>query len=248
MRTKPEYPVRPDTKVRALNDENFRLRPRKPKHLAADGTSAAFFALTALAKGLRRAKNPRPKERLGLQRCTVKIRYKSGQSATPWAAHGQYLDRESAEGHNYDSDGNRDIKISTRIDSWQQAGDRRRWHLILSPEIPTGVDLEQLANDVMNRIQSDLKADGVGPLEWVVVIHKKMSKGKEHHHAHVALRGVDKNGKLFRIPPGYIKYGIRRFAQEKLTAEFGYREHEPERGKAPSLHLKIPFLSPQRSK
>jgi type IV secretory pathway VirD2 relaxase len=63
-----------------------------------------------------------------------------------------------------------------------------------------------------------MEADLGSPLEWVAVAHFNT----EHPHVHVALRGVA-GGQPLRLPPDYIKRGIRTHAEDLSTAQLGYR-------------------------
>ena len=56
-------------------------------------------------------------------------------------------------------------------------------------------------------------------LEWRAVVHRNT----EHHHVHMVIRGIDKNGKTVRIPPEYVKEGLRKRSAELATAELGHR-------------------------
>jgi hypothetical protein len=63
-----------------------------------------------------------------------------------------------------------------------------------------------------------MDADLGSPLEWVAVAHFNT----EHPHVHVALRGVAGDQPL-RLPPDYVKRGIRGHAEDLSTAQLGYR-------------------------
>ena len=73
--------------------------------------------------------------------------------------------------------------------------------IIISPEFGERIDLTQLTRDLMARTEKDL---GVRP-EWVAVGHFNT----EHPHAHVALRGIAKDGEEIRLPREYVKAGLR---------------------------------------
>ena len=64
-------------------------------------------------------------------------------------------------------------------------------------------------------MELDLKT----PLQWVAVCHYNT----EHPHVHIALRGVDGDGKPLRIERDYIKHGIHEIASSLCTNQLGYR-------------------------
>jgi len=72
----------------------------------------------------------------------------------------------------------------------------------------------------MSKIESDLHSAAAidGQLEWVAAIHVNT----DNPHAHVALRGVA-GAKEYRLPKQYVKFGIRRHAQDLMTKELGHR-------------------------
>ncbi len=48
----------------------------------------------------------------------------------------------------------------------------------------------------------------------------------EHPHVHVALRGVDSNGRSLRLDRDYIKTGMRGIAKDLCTRQLGYRSEK----------------------
>jgi hypothetical protein len=57
------------------------------------------------------------------------------------------------------------------------------------------------------------------PLEWAAVAHYNT----EHPHVHIALRGIDNEGRPLRLSQGYVKQGIREAAEDLCTRQLGYR-------------------------
>ena len=157
------------------------------------------------------------------QRCAIRVTYSQNKSAGQWKAHGYYLARERATekaekntaGFNRTENA---VDISRRLDTWQQAGDERLFKIIISPEFGDRIDLEAHTKQLMARIERDLRTE----LEWVAVIHHNT----EHPHVHVALRGVDKQGKPLHLPREYVKSGIRSHAEDLVTKELGHRTEQ----------------------
>ena len=158
------------------------------------------------------------------QRCAIRVTYSPNKSAGQWKAHGYYLAREratekaekNAAGFNRTENA---VDIAQRLDRWQQAGDERLFKIIISPEFGDRIDLEAHAKQLMARIERDVRTE----LEWVAVTHHNT----DHPHVHVALRGVDKQGKPIHLPREYVKSGIRSRAEDLVTKELGHRtEHD----------------------
>jgi type IV secretory pathway VirD2 relaxase len=145
--------------------------------------------------------------------------YSTNRTRGQWAAHGRYVARESATGERLQSNRGFDAK-SDEVDivqtaaGWQNAGDRRMFKLIISPEFGERLDLKDLTRQLIRRMERDLDL----PLEWVAVAHFDT----EHPHAHVLLRGITA-GQEVRLAPQYIKVGIRKHAEDLCTAQLGYR-------------------------
>jgi type IV secretory pathway VirD2 relaxase len=149
----------------------------------------------------------------------VRVTYSPNSVKGRWRAHGRYLERDSATGEGASafsgfeaqSEG---IEVASRLAEWEKAGDERLWKLIISPEFGERVDLKKLARETLQRMENDLGT----PLQWVAVSHFNT----EHPHVHIALRGIDCNGKTLRLERDYIKHGIRDIASELCTNQLGY--------------------------
>jgi hypothetical protein len=153
------------------------------------------------------------------RRCSVRVGYVKNKQKGQWGAAGYYIeedfddiiDRSRARN-------NTEKRRSLRgiCDDWQKAGDKRMFKFIISPEDGARVDMKAHTERVMKRV---LKEAGLDGTEWVAAIHYDT----DNPHAHVMLRGVDKNGKNYTLDPGFIKTRIREIAEEDLTAHLGYR-------------------------
>jgi type IV secretory pathway VirD2 relaxase len=158
------------------------------------------------------------------QRCAIRVTYSQNKSAGQWKAHGHYLARErateKAEKRAAGFNGTeKAVDVSQRLASWQQAGDDRLFKIIISAEFGDRIDLEAHTGQLMARMERDLRVE----IEWVAVAHYNT----EHPHVHVALRGVDKQGRPIRLPREYVKSGIRSHAEDLVTKELGHRtEHD----------------------
>src|SRR5258708_12775768 len=67
----------------------------------------------------------------------------------------------------------------------------------------------------MQRMERDLGTQ----LEWIAAVHRNT----EHPHVHIAVRGVDGEGRPLRLPREYIRAGLRGRAEEIATEALGYR-------------------------
>ena len=157
------------------------------------------------------------------QRCAVRITYSRNAVRGQWRAHGRYVARDSAmrienPDHAAFNDKADALDIASALTEWQGSGDERMWKVIISPEFGERVDLRKLTRELMARMGRDL---GIVP-EWAAVTHHNT----EHPHVHVALRGVDSNGRSLRLDRDYIKNGIRGIAEDLCTRQLGYRSEK----------------------
>ena len=108
-------------------------------------------------------------------------------------------------------------------------GERHQFRFIVSPEDAGELDLTVYVRRLMTRIEHDLGRK----IEWAAVNHYDT----DHPHAHVVVRGVDRDGHELRFERGYISSGIRWSAQELATQELGPRlEFEIRRRTRPGGH------------
>ena len=209
-------------------EREFRLRPRKPPVRSERTTYASAYKTmmhyARTSHSCKRqsagagggAKRSRPFN----QRCAVRVTYAKNGSKGQWRAHGRYIARDSAtlegKAHEAGFDGKAEsIDIAERLGQWQKANDERLWKVIISPEFGERADLKQLTRDLVTRMEKDLGKS----LEWVAAAHYNT----EHPHVHVALRGVDANGRRLNIGHEYIKHGIRAIAEDLCTLQLGHR-------------------------
>jgi hypothetical protein len=158
-----------------------------------------------------------------LQQSIVKVRYAPNRGGSHWQAHGRYLAREGAQqegqrGLGFDAR-EQGIDIPGRLSQWERAGDLRLWKLIVSPEAGERLDLRQHARELVATLEGDLGLH----LEWVGIEHFDTA----HPHVHIAIRGRDQEGAVFRMPREYVGHGIRLRSQELATQVLGLRrEHD----------------------
>ncbi len=214
----------------AKNEEKpFRLEPRKlPTSYSRSEQAAWASAFKAVMRHTRMTSSKRPRSVSGRtpvkrtynQRCAVRVTYAKNKRAGQWRAHGRYLARESAtlegDSHHVGFDRDKDdVDIAGRLHEWQQSGDERLWKLIISPEFAERLDLKQLTRELMSRMETELDT----PLQWTAAAHFNT----EHPHVHVALRGIDSEGKPLQLERDFIKHGIREIAEDLCTRQLGYR-------------------------
>src|SRR6202521_359143 len=214
-----------------MNDEpQVRLRPRKSKHGPNENPRKYARAFRAMLRFVQMSNRGRKTPggtgggartpRVFRQRVAVRVSYSSNKSPGQWKAHGRYVARESAtQGGRAAEAGfnatNENIGIATTLDNWQSAGDERVFKLIVSPEFADRLNLQQHARDLMQRMQRDLGTQ----FEWVAAVHHNTG----HPHVHIAVRGVDDEGRALRLPREYIRAGLRGRAEEIATEALGYR-------------------------
>jgi type IV secretory pathway VirD2 relaxase len=156
------------------------------------------------------------RDRIFHQRVAIRIRYSKRGRPGQWKAHGYYIQRESATAGQTGFDAGADpVRPSERLNQWQEAGDNLLWKIIISPERGGELDLELFTKQLLAQMDKDLDLR----LEWTAVVHKNT----HHHHVHLVIRGIDKDGKEVKLPRDYVKQGIRQRAQELATAKLGHR-------------------------
>ena len=108
--------------------------------------------------------------------------------------------------------------IVETLDRWQRQGDPLLFKFILSPEFGERMDMRQYSRELVASLEKDLGT----PLEWVGIDHFNT----EHPHVHLAVRGVDAEGRPLRIDPNYIKTTMRLRARQVATMQLGYRRDQ----------------------
>src|ERR1700726_2503015 len=216
-----------------MNDEPpVRLRPRKSKHGPSDnprnyiGVLRAMLRLVQMSKRRHETRSryvdggsPRAPRTFN-QRVAVRVNYSANKNPGQWRAHGTYVARESAtQGGRAAEAGfnatDQKLDIATTLDNWQSAGDERLFKIIVSPEFADRLNLHKYARELMRRMEPDLGTQ----IEWVAAVHHNT----EHPHVHIAVRGVDDEGRAVRLPREYIRAGLRGRAEEIATEALGYR-------------------------
>ncbi len=93
--------------------------------------------------------------------------------------------------------------------------ERHQFRFILSPEDGCDLDLTDYVRRTMVRVERDLGR----PIVWAAVNHHDT----DHPHAHIVVRGVDRDGRPLRIQPAYMARGFRWSAQDLATELLGPR-------------------------
>jgi type IV secretory pathway VirD2 relaxase len=215
--------------VRRMADDEIRIRLRPSGSRSQDSADrarrlrASILKLRRRAERTARTRTSRSRAFGGpaslRQRSLVKVQFVASHSPGGWQAHGRYLSREGAQregerGQGFDSQRD-DVAIDRRLDGWQKAGDRRLWKVILSPEQGQRLDLRDHTRELVSAMERDLGTR----LEWVAIDHYNTT----HPHVHLAIRGVDEDGKTLAIPAEYVRHGIRERSQQLATQRLGYR-------------------------
>src|SRR5258706_13990415 len=216
-----------------MNDEPpVRLRPRKSKHGPNDNPRNYIGVLRSLLRLVQMSKRRHETRsrymdggsarapRTFNQRVAVRVNYSANKNPGQWKAHGRYVARESAtQGGRAAEAGfnatDQKLDIATALDNWQSAGDERLFKIIVSPEFADRLTLQKYARELMRRMERDLGTE----IEWVAAVHHNT----EHPHVHIAVRGVDQEGRPLRLPREYIRAGLRGRAEEIATEALGYR-------------------------
>ncbi|OCX72291.1 hypothetical protein A6M27_02775 [Acidithiobacillus thiooxidans] len=207
-----------------FDDEKQLGRPRASKVFnavqRAKGANGApkkkAFSKPKISRSRPRLPFPRgPSLKSAARRCMVKVNYVTNKKAGQWAAHGQYLQREGAQkddeqGLGFDAQTD-DVSMPTMMHQWQLDGDERLFKIVLSPEDGDRVHLQHFTREFMQGMEDHLGK----PLEWAAVDHYNTA----HPHVHVVLRGKDN----LQISPDLIRNGLRKMAEEQITARLGYK-------------------------
>jgi type IV secretory pathway VirD2 relaxase len=224
-RSKFDEVYRPKARSRLVPGPNESLR----RHVWLRGGRLGAALRAARA---RIAVKPAPSYR---RRCIVQARYeehgrvRDGKPIDlPASAdrHNDYIEREGVE---QDGSAGRlyqaaevqatepDAAASMRADLAPdlQAGERRQFRFIVSPEDAGQLDMTAYVRELMRRVERDLGQ----PLIWGAVNHYNTA----HPHAHVVVRGLDRNGREVRFDPEYMKRGFRARAEELATEWLGPR-------------------------
>ncbi|MGD1006323.1 MAG: hypothetical protein ABR980_03710, partial [Ignavibacteriaceae bacterium] len=113
----------------------------------------------------------------------------------------------------YSFDEDEDLNISKVLNCWQENGDPRIWKVIISPEMAHKLDLKGHVRAVMGQVEKDLGTK----LEWIAIDHYNT----DNPHAHVVIRGIDRQGEELRINKEYFTQGFRLRSQQEATRVLG---------------------------
>jgi type IV secretory pathway VirD2 relaxase len=140
--------------------------------------------------------------------------------------HLQYIERDGVE-----KDGSSGIlyseggPIDARGFGERIAGERHQFRIVLAPEDAGELDLTGYVRGFMAQVERDTGRK----LRWAAVNHYNT----DNPHAHIVLRGMDRDGQGVRLDRGYVAHGLRWRAQELATNELGPRlERDIERSRA----------------
>jgi len=135
------------------------------------------------------------------------------------ALHVRYIERDGVEkdgskGQLYDAQGT----VRARVFEQPRPGEKHQFRFIVSPEDGSELDLTFYVRRLMATVERDIGHK----VEWAAVNHFDTS----HPHAHIIVRGIDRDGRAVRIDRGYISGGMRWRAQELATEELGQRREK----------------------
>jgi len=205
----------------------FRPRMGKRPGQARDTSLSLRLALLAHVRcSVRRgARGAMARSRIGVlrpgpdaRRVVVKahfVRLTAG-GAKAAALHLRYIQRDGVE-----EDGAKGVLYDERGPARAEAFEEPRldenhqFRLIVSPEDAGELDLTDYVRRLIKRVERDLGRK----LEWAAANHYNT----DHPHAHIIIRGVDREGREVRLDRSYISSGLRWRAQEIATEELGPR-------------------------
>ncbi len=154
----------------------------------------------------------------GARRVVIKahVARMSAGGAKAAALHLRYIERDGVEkdgskGRFYTAEG------PARVESLDEPrrGERHQFRIIVSPEDAGELDL----TDYVRRLMATVERDLGRKLEWAAVNHYDTGRP----HAHLVVRGIDREGREVRLDRAYISQGLRWRAQELATEELGPR-------------------------
>jgi type IV secretory pathway VirD2 relaxase len=132
------------------------------------------------------------------------------------ALHLRYIQREGVErdgtkGNLYGPDG------PANADDFERplAGEKHQFRFILSPEDGDELDMPSYVRRFMAQVEKDVGRR----LDWAAVNHHDT----DNPHAHIVVRGVDRDGLPVRFDREYIANDMRARAQELATLDLGPR-------------------------
>jgi type IV secretory pathway VirD2 relaxase len=175
---------------------NLRRTPRSPRsHVASRGLGAGARRVVVKAHLLRMNAS-------GAKAAALHLRYIERDG----------VERDGSKGVLYDAGGAVDGRAFERT----RPGEKHQFRLIVSPEDGAELDLTTYVRRLMATVERDVDRK----LEWAAVNHHDT----DHPHAHVVIRGADRDGREVRLARAYISNGLRMRAQELATEELGPRQ------------------------
>ena len=207
------------------DDELPIFRPRfGSRRISSDDrglTPAVLSRVASLAKRRGsgcRARFATPPTTPQSRRVVIKARYVplTANGKRQAALHLRYIQRDGVE-----RDGSPGVlygatkDVSAASFELPRPHEERQFRLIVAPEDANELDLTAYVRSLMARVERDIGQ----PLEWGAVNHHNTA----HPHAHVVVRGVDREGRQVRFDRQYIARGMRERAQELATQELGPR-------------------------
>jgi type IV secretory pathway VirD2 relaxase len=200
----------------------FRPRMRGGRGPTPRGGSARLrnALLSCVPRGARR-RGPRLQVTglgAGARRVVVKahVARLGGHGARAAVLHLRYIERDGVE-----KDGSKGVLFdATGLASAEaferpREGEKHQFRIIVSPEDAAELDLTLYVRRLMAQVEQDLGRK----VEWAAVNHYNT----EHPHAHLVIRGVDREGRELRLDRSYISNGLRSRGQEIATEELGPR-------------------------
>jgi hypothetical protein len=222
--------IGPPSRTRSETKEREgRLRPGRPRRTSGFPTTGSVQRLLRLSRLVSRTPPTRAtssrQRTAGLsarlkRRAIVNVRYSSNRTKGGWKAHGRYLERESASGQEGPVPEDRlGLAKNRKLDDlgreWQEAGDKRLFKIIISPEDGKQADFQKTASDLI----AELKRRTGSRIEWAGIVHRNT----DHPHAHLMIRGQTESGHELRIPREVVRTHLRGSVQDSLTRQLGLR-------------------------
>jgi len=148
------------------------------------------------------------------QKCVVIVNYSNSKKAhlDQLFQGRKYLVREGT-----DIDGSRAKLYGTDIDEYRQNMVDKNFRIFLSPQT-NKFDLKDLAEKFIKKLEQQTGYS----LYWEAANHYNTA----HHHAHLLINGIDKNGKEVEIPHDVVKTFMREWAKDICTSQIGFRTSE----------------------
>jgi len=158
------------------------------------------------------------------QRVTFKLSYSHSLRA-----HKKYIETYMPQ-KNKDEVNEKPALFGSDIDEYSAHMVGTHFKCIISPE-SQNVDLQLLSRKFIERLERFTGYE----LYWEGCIHSNT----DHRHAHIAINGVDRNGKKVFIPKEMIKTSIRDILSDlttKMVGERTYEEIQAAKAREPEAH------------